>query len=180
MSKCTVLKGRSVILYPDSGQYEKWVSKAKELSKTCGASISVSDFIEQHAKGEKEKVGFDLADLLVQYKPDYFFSFKNPVLLSLQQQANVLRELDEVGCEEFNALDTQKTAMTKQHPAYVSDDGTLYIPTLPNGRTTYTVYQSVNEYNNRLKLPHMMPYENVCTSGMKQVALNLETLKIGL
>jgi hypothetical protein len=62
--KCSVLKGRKVILFPDCGQYDKWSAKAKELSKVC--AVSVSSLIEQRATEQERQAGFDIADYLVQ------------------------------------------------------------------------------------------------------------------
>ncbi len=68
--RCSVLKGRNVILFPDSGQYDKWSEKAKGLSKICTASVS--SLIEQQATEQERKAGFDIADYLVQFSPQQF------------------------------------------------------------------------------------------------------------
>jgi hypothetical protein len=63
--KCSVLKGRKVLLYPDLNGFEKWSSKAKELSHI--ATFIVSDLLERKStKAEREK-GFDLADYLIKF-----------------------------------------------------------------------------------------------------------------
>lgn len=68
--RCSVLKGRNVVLFPDSGQYEKWSAKAKELSRICTASVS--SLIEQQATEQERKAGFDIADYLVRFMPQQF------------------------------------------------------------------------------------------------------------
>ena len=65
--RCNVLRGRNVILFPDSVQYEKWSAKAKALSKICTASVS--SLIEQQATEQERKAGFDIADYLVRFTP---------------------------------------------------------------------------------------------------------------
>ena len=63
--KCSILKGRTVTLFPDLNGFEKWSSKAKELSHL--ASFQVSDLLERKATEEERKQGFDLADYLVKF-----------------------------------------------------------------------------------------------------------------
>ena len=65
--KCRILKGRTVLLYPDLNGFEKWRKKAKELSHL--ASFTVSDLLERKATEAERKQGFDLADYLI--KHDY-------------------------------------------------------------------------------------------------------------
>jgi hypothetical protein len=63
--KCSILKGRTVFLFPDLNGFEKWSIKAKELSHL--ANFIVSDLLERKAtKAEKEQ-GLDLADYLIKY-----------------------------------------------------------------------------------------------------------------
>ena len=63
--KCSILKGRTVILFPDLNGFEKWSSKAKELSHL--ASFQVSDLLERKATEAERKQGFDLADYLIKF-----------------------------------------------------------------------------------------------------------------
>jgi hypothetical protein len=63
--KCKVLLGRTVYLYPDLNGFEKWSSKAKELSHL--AKFIVSDLLERHASDEERKQGLDLADYLIRF-----------------------------------------------------------------------------------------------------------------
>ena len=63
--KCNILKGRTVILFPDLNGFDKWSSKAKELSHL--AIFSVSDLLERKATETEKKQGFDLADYLIKY-----------------------------------------------------------------------------------------------------------------
>ena len=63
--KCSILKGRTVTLFPDLNGFDKWRSKAKELSHL--AIFTVSDLLERKATEAEKKQGFDLADYLIKY-----------------------------------------------------------------------------------------------------------------
>jgi hypothetical protein len=63
--KCSILKGRTVTLFPDLNGFEKWSSKAKELSHL--ANFTVFDLLERKATEAEKKQGFDLADYLIKY-----------------------------------------------------------------------------------------------------------------
>jgi hypothetical protein len=63
--KCSILKGRTVTLFPDLNGFDKWSSKAKELSHL--AIFTVSDLLERKATEAEKKQGFDLADYLIKF-----------------------------------------------------------------------------------------------------------------
>ncbi|MFN7654852.1 MAG: DUF6965 family protein [Cyclobacteriaceae bacterium] len=63
--KCSILKGRSVTLFPDLNGFEKWNNKAKELSHL--ATFTVSDLLERKATEAEKKQGLDLADYLIKF-----------------------------------------------------------------------------------------------------------------
>ena len=63
--KCSILKGRTVTLFPDLNGFEKWSCKAKELSHL--ANFTVFDLLERKATEAEKKQGFDLADYLIKY-----------------------------------------------------------------------------------------------------------------
>jgi len=63
--KCSILKGRTVTLFPDLNGFDKWSSKAKELSHL--AVFTVSDLLERKATEAEKKQGFDLADYLIKF-----------------------------------------------------------------------------------------------------------------
>ncbi|GAB4032922.1 DUF6371 domain-containing protein [Spirosoma gilvum] len=56
-----VLRGRKVVLWPDSGKYEDWSQKAKDLSAIT-ASLSISRYVEENIPAGTSNV--DLRDLL--------------------------------------------------------------------------------------------------------------------
>jgi hypothetical protein len=63
--KCSILKGRTVTLFPDLNGFDKWSSKAKELSHL--APFTVSDLLERKATEAERKQGFDFADYLIKF-----------------------------------------------------------------------------------------------------------------
>lgn len=63
--KCRVLKGRTVMLFPDLNGFENWTSKAQEFSHL--ATFVVSDLLERKATEEERAAGLDLADYLIRF-----------------------------------------------------------------------------------------------------------------
>jgi hypothetical protein len=72
--KCSILKGRTVTLFPDLSKpkpgnpsaFDKWSNKAKELSHL--ASFKVFDLLERKATEAEKKQGLDLADYLISWQ----------------------------------------------------------------------------------------------------------------
>jgi hypothetical protein len=63
--KCSILKGRTVTLFPDLNGFDKWSSKAEELSHL--AIFTVSNLLELKATEAERQQGFDLADYLTKF-----------------------------------------------------------------------------------------------------------------
>ena len=64
------LKGRNVILYPDSGCYDIWRDKAYLYRNDM--NISISTILEHNANELERQNGYDLADYLLQFKLEEF------------------------------------------------------------------------------------------------------------
>ena len=64
------LKGRNVILYPDTGCYEIWRDKAYLYRNKM--DISISTILEHNANKIERENGYDLADYLLQFDLDEF------------------------------------------------------------------------------------------------------------
>ncbi|MDR0619417.1 MAG: DUF6371 domain-containing protein [Bacteroidales bacterium] len=161
IDKCRCLKGRDVVLYPDCGMFDKWNRKAEALRRIC-KNVSVSNLIETAATETERKAGLDLCDYLVQFSPA---DFTEP-------------QTQEEPRQEQPSSKPEQVEQDKRYPAYISDVGTLYIPTPPDGRITYTMYSSVEAYNRRSEPPAFVPMQSVDTSNMKQVFINPNTLTI--
>lgn len=64
--KLFVLKGRTVILFPDVNGYDKWTVRANEISALMpGTRFVVSDLLEKNASEQERADGFDIADYLI-------------------------------------------------------------------------------------------------------------------
>lgn len=63
----SVLKNRTVILFPDLGATEYWQSKIP-LMESLGIDIRLFDYLEQNATDIERKEGYDIADFLLRKK----------------------------------------------------------------------------------------------------------------
>ena len=73
VEKSKVLRGRSVILFPDLGKklptrpipFELWKGKAAEIIRAYGCKVIVSDLLERTATDEARESGLDVADYFI-------------------------------------------------------------------------------------------------------------------
>ena len=63
--RCKPLRGRRVVLFPDTGGWALWHKQAKVLEKALGSPVQVSDWLEQLVPTAVKHDGLDLADVLV-------------------------------------------------------------------------------------------------------------------
>lgn len=111
---------KAATLFPDLGCFEEWAKK-KEIIASCGITCTVSDLLERRATREESEAGLDIADFLLRETPPG---------------------------EQLRADRRQYTETASSGAgikAYIDDIGHLYIPTPPDG-STFTVYQSIDEY----------------------------------
>lgn len=73
--KCRILKGRTIVLFPDLNGFDKWNNKAKELSHLV--KFSISDLLELKANEIERKQGFDLADYLIKFDYKEFLALES-------------------------------------------------------------------------------------------------------
>jgi len=66
IDKLKVLRGRTVIMFPDVDGFEYWSKKAKEV-EAIGCKVVVSDLLEKNATDEDRANKIDLADWLIRY-----------------------------------------------------------------------------------------------------------------
>ena len=136
--KCRILKGRTVLLYPDLNGFEKWSKKAKELSHL--ASFTVSDLLERKATEAERKQGFDLADYLI--KHDY----KAFALLEATEPHPTIQPLVEVKPIEqhvhvyFFSMPEQPKAKSWEHDIIELENyfAGIVLPTQPVKLNTYS------------------------------------------
>jgi len=62
---CAVLKGRSVIAYPDLGAFDEWRLKLSDISKQASFAVEVSPLLEGIATAQERAAGLDIADYLL-------------------------------------------------------------------------------------------------------------------
>ena len=70
VDKCEILRGRTVILYPDLNAYDKWIEIAARIRNSIEVDISVSTLLEDIATPEAKAQGLDLADFLINQLKD--------------------------------------------------------------------------------------------------------------
>ena len=63
--KCEILRGRTVILYPDLNAYDKWNEIAARIRSSIEVDISVSTLLEDIATPEAKAQGLDVADFMI-------------------------------------------------------------------------------------------------------------------
>lgn len=62
-----ILKGRQVVLFPDLGATNDWISKADRM-KSLGIEVKVFDYLEKNATEKQRFEGYDIADFLLEIK----------------------------------------------------------------------------------------------------------------
>lgn len=62
--KLRVLKGRTVVMFPDADAYKLWCEKGKEMENR-GITVMVSDILERNATPEDRDAQIDIADWLI-------------------------------------------------------------------------------------------------------------------
>lgn len=65
----SVLTGRSVVLFPDLGATDYWLSKIGQM-KICRIEVQMFDYLEANASENERREGYDIADYLLKVKPD--------------------------------------------------------------------------------------------------------------
>ena len=75
VDKCEIMRGRTVILYPDLNAYDKWSAKAQQMNaffpspqgEGSGVRFSVSTLLEDIATPEAKAKGLDVADFMISH-----------------------------------------------------------------------------------------------------------------
>ena len=75
VEKSRVLRGKTIILYPDAGCYNRWLRKADQINRELPLHLTVSAFLERFATPQQTHLGYDLADYIL----DQLSETRNPV-----------------------------------------------------------------------------------------------------
>ena len=65
VEKSRVLRGKTIILYPDAGCYNRWLHKAEHINRELPLHLTVSSFLEHFATPQQTHNGYDLADYII-------------------------------------------------------------------------------------------------------------------
>jgi len=66
VEKSTVLRNKTIILYPDAGCYDRWLRKADQITRELSLNLTVSTFLEHFATPQQIHHGYDLADYVIE------------------------------------------------------------------------------------------------------------------
>lgn len=160
IEKFQVLKGRSIVLFPDIQAYERWKLKAKELASIC--SVHVSELLEKKSSQLEKAQGLDLADFLLKYSIEDFRDI-------IKDNKHSKNDLIEAGCKK-------DTFNLNAFTAFVDIYGKLWIET-PLAKT-YSVYPSISDYNKRSTFPDFISATEININEMNPVEIDLHTLII--
>lgn len=75
-SKCSVLKGRNVTLFPDLNAFDKWKRKVEEFSQI--GNFHVSDLLEKKATEMEKRKGLDITDYLERFSIKEYLKGESP------------------------------------------------------------------------------------------------------
>jgi hypothetical protein len=131
--KCSILKGRTVTLFPDLNGFDKWNNKAKELSHL--AIFTVSDLLERKATEAERKQGFDLADYLIKFNYKAFAlvepeTTEKPLAVQPLVEVKVFEQSEPV--YNFNKPEKQKPESWEQDITELENYFTgIILPTQP-------------------------------------------------
>lgn len=185
--KCKVLKNRRVYLFPDLSKnghaFELWTKKAVELQKKiAGSRFIVSNLLEIYSQEEDKSTGSDLADYLIELDWRRFRT-KNKILQYEQKPfEQIIKDTKPEIISSLFSENREKSEATKTNPncdsvpAFIDKGGRLFIET-PFGKT-FTVYPSIDAYNQRNCIPLFIDKNQIDLAFMKEVRINLNTHSI--
>lgn len=92
--KVEILDGRTIIAFPDTDGYDKWVEKINERPYL---NIQVSDLLQREATYEEQQSGADIADILIRWhtNPNASPDDENPIAKEIRRYISP-QYLDEV------------------------------------------------------------------------------------
>jgi hypothetical protein len=66
VEKSRVLRDKTVVLYPDTGCYDKWKTKVIQIKNDINCQIRISDLVETHVTTQQSHDGYDIADYIIE------------------------------------------------------------------------------------------------------------------
>ncbi|HEX7413064.1 MAG TPA: DUF6371 domain-containing protein [Bacteroidia bacterium] len=132
--KCRVLKGRSVVLFPDLKCIDKWSDKAKELSHIT--TFTVSDLLERKATESERAQGLDLADYLIRLNYKEFIKSEIPTKHLIKEALNDYQFVKPSIKESWEKI-------IKELEYYFD---TVKLPTLPLKLNPYSTITNVSKF----------------------------------
>ncbi len=108
-----ILKGFNVILFPDLGATDLWRKESLKLEE-AGIHNTVFDYLERNATEDQRKNGYDIADFLVQMKPDEailkMMIAKYPVLGEMVKMFDLVLDKNKEQDLRYNQKPTKKSS----------------------------------------------------------------------
>lgn len=103
IDKLKVLKGRTIIMFPDTdttgSTFALWLEKSKAL-KDIGCSVIVSDLLERTASPEDKEKGIDIADMLLKNLKD------RPKVEPFSYTENLLHQFGNLNPDIYKLIET--------------------------------------------------------------------------
>lgn len=63
--KCSALKNKKVIMFPDMNAFDRWEKKANKLTTSLNCSIKISDILDKNIPNEIKSSGADIIDFII-------------------------------------------------------------------------------------------------------------------
>jgi hypothetical protein len=188
--KLKALQGRFVYVFPDLSKdgntFKEWETKAKEYeNRLPGTRFIFSDLLERLAPQQDKEQGKDIADYLI--KQDWRLFRKQDIKDAPQPKPEKVTGVTKVSPQQnflfshdtpLPNAEALKVEAIERHTevAFIGADGKVFIQT-PFGKS-YTVYEDINQYNKRSKLPIFIPKGEIDISKMQTKTIKSNALAI--
>jgi hypothetical protein len=148
--KCQVLAGRRVTLFPDLNGFDKWSSKAKDLSHLV--SFNVSELFERKASEQEREQGLDLTDYLLRF---YYKEFIEPEPVETIESAEltkIVKPSNIKDCEPFTGYNkTDKPTLENWQPEITEFEHFFDIVKLPETLVKLDNYRTIIDSSKYIK-----------------------------
>ncbi|OAV75428.1 hypothetical protein Barb7_00957 [Bacteroidales bacterium Barb7] len=148
IDKLKILQGRTVAMFPDADGYNDWEEKAKEIRTAVGCTVIVSHVLEKKASEEDKKNKIDIADWLIRQR----------LVAKATEDIEAVNTLQPIP-KASDEKPKEEAGRELQQYAYITDNGTLYIPTQPCGETTYYTYIQTWKHTTTVCQTHLKVFQ---------------------